>query len=62
MAQRELTSNDIVGIMPVTYPMTNRLPEFPCVARYPIDSWEAMGSPTLSTKGWIEMCMRIAQT
>ena len=41
--------------------MTQLMPEFPGVAKYPIDTWEAMGAPKLTTKGWIEMCMRIAQ-
>ena len=37
------------------------MPEFPGVAKYPIDAWEAMGEPKLTTRGWIAMCMCIAQ-
>ena len=35
--------------------------EFPGVAKYPIDEWERANSPMLSRKGWIKLCMRIAQ-
>ena len=59
--KRERTPNDLFDILPVTYHMAHQLPEFPGVARYPIDEWESAGSPTLTTKGWIKMCMRIAQ-
>ena len=39
----------------------HQLQQFSGVARYPIDAWEAAGSPMLTTTGWIKMCMRIAQ-
>ena len=41
--------------------MAHQLPEFPGVARYPVDAWEAVGSPMLTTKGWINMWKIIAQ-
>ena len=41
--------------------MTQLVPEFPGVAKYPIDAWEAMGKPKLTTSGWNAMCMCIAQ-
>ena len=29
--------------------MTHQLPEFPGTAKYPVDAWEAVGSPMLTT-------------
>ena len=45
MAQKELTPDELFDVLPVAYPMTHQLPEFPGVARYPVDAWAAMGSP-----------------
>ena len=60
MAPQELTANELLDILPVTYPLTHQLPEFPGVAQYPVDAWVALGSPMLTTTGWIKMCMCIA--
>ncbi len=35
--------------------------EFPGVSVYPVDAWEEAGCPMLIQRGWLKMCVRIAQ-
>ena len=35
--------------------------KFPGIAKFPIDAWERCGIPYLSTRGWCEFCIKIAQ-
>ena len=60
IAQKELTPNELFDILPVTYPMTHQLLEFPGIAMYPTSKWEDAGSPTMTVKGWAKLCMRVA--
>eukprot|EP00974_Lingulodinium_polyedra_P060849 5867212-Lingulodinium_polyedra.AAC.1 len=41
--------------------MTHVDPEFPCIAQYPADAWEEAGTPTMTTKGWAKVCLKVAE-
>eukprot|EP00974_Lingulodinium_polyedra_P017564 1704055-Lingulodinium_polyedra.AAC.1 len=45
----------------MAFPMTHNVPEFPCIAKYPVDAWEEAGAPWMSTKGWAKLCMKVAE-
>ena len=61
LAQQNLSPHELEGILPVSFPMTHQLAEFPGVAKYPIDEWEEAGSPMLTVTGWCVLCMKIAE-
>ena len=61
MAQKELTPQELMDVLPVSFPVTHNIKEFPGVSSYPVDAWEDAGSPMLSVTGWIKLCVRIAQ-
>eukprot|EP00974_Lingulodinium_polyedra_P070325 6805340-Lingulodinium_polyedra.AAC.1 len=44
----------------MAFPMTRNYPEFPCVAKYPVDAWEEAGAPCM-TKSWAKLRMKIAE-
>eukprot|EP00974_Lingulodinium_polyedra_P068699 6653074-Lingulodinium_polyedra.AAC.1 len=39
----------------MAFPMTHTVKGFPCIAKYPVDEWEAAGAPTMTTKGWAKL-------
>eukprot|EP00974_Lingulodinium_polyedra_P100649 9749554-Lingulodinium_polyedra.AAC.1 len=41
--------------------MTHQYPEFPCIAKYPVDMWEEAGEPCVTTKSWAKLCMKVAE-
>ena len=43
--------------VPMAFPMTNRHPIYPMLARFPVDEWTRAGAPYLSTKGWCKFCI-----
>ena len=57
---RVLTPGELKDILPVSFPMTHKMPEFPGVAHYPVDAWEAANAPKMTATGWTKMCMRNA--
>ena len=61
MAQKELTPQELLDVLPVSFPVTHNVKEFPGVSNYPVDAWEDAGSPMLSVTGWIKLCVRIAK-
>ena len=61
LAQTKLTALELLGVLPVSFPMTHNLPEFPGIAKYPIDEWEAIGAPYLSVKSWAKLAMHVAK-
>ena len=60
MAQSSLTPRALQDLMPVSFPLTHTMDEFPGVARYPVDAWEAADAPMMAATGWTKLCMRIA--
>ena len=60
MAQKDLTPRELEDILPICFPMTHQLADFPGVAKYPIDTWVSEGSPKLTEDGWSDLCMKIA--
>ena len=60
MAQSDFTPGELKDLLPVSLPMTHKMPEFPGVAHYPVDEWEAAGAPMMTVTGWTQLCMRIA--
>ncbi len=61
MAQKELTPTELMDVLPISFPVTHNLPEFPGVSIYPIDAWEEAGSPMLTVVGWVKLCVRISK-
>ena len=61
LAQKTLTPQELQDILPISFPMTHRMPDFPGVAKYPIDTWVREGSPKLTEDGWSNLCMKIAR-
>ena len=60
-AAEGLTPEDLQEAIPMGFPMTHLLDEFPCLARYPIDEWEKSGAPMMTVKSWCKLCMRVAR-
>ena len=60
-AARKLEADELLDIIPVTFPMTHLLKGCPVVARYPVDEWEAQGCPYFSQRSWCSLCMKVAQ-
>ena len=45
----------------MSFPVTHNLPQFPFISKYPIDEWEALGSPCFSKRSWYKLVMRICK-
>eukprot|EP00974_Lingulodinium_polyedra_P035106 3372628-Lingulodinium_polyedra.AAC.1 len=45
----------------MAFPMTHVVEGFPCIAKYPIDECEEAGAPTMTTKGWAKLCLKVAE-
>ena len=56
-AQKDLTAQQLLDILPMAFPMTHTLPEFPGIAQYPIDEWEKAGPPFMRVKSWAKLAM-----
>ena len=61
LAGRRLTAEQLKEIIPVSFPMTNRLKGFPFVAHYPIERWDAEQLPRFSAKSWCKLAMMTAE-
>ena len=51
-ALRAMHAKQLWEFVPMVFPMTNRHPIHPMLARFPVDEWTRAGAPYLSTKGW----------
>ena len=60
MAAGKLSADDVKELIPTTFPITHTVPDFPCIARYPVDQWATTGAPCFSTQSWYKLAMRIA--
>ena len=60
-ATRGVTVDNLWEMAPMTFPMTNRDPELPMIAQFPIDEWTRAGEPCLTAKGWCKLCIRLYQ-
>eukprot|EP00974_Lingulodinium_polyedra_P043922 4217102-Lingulodinium_polyedra.AAC.1 len=58
LASRNLTADELKDDLPMALPMTHNYPEFPCIAKYPVDAWEEAGAPCVTTKSWAKLCMK----
>ena len=63
MAAGRLTPQELLGEIPVCFPMTYQIDTqtMPGAARYPIDEWEKAGCPSFSTVSWIKLCVKVAE-
>ena len=61
LAGTRLTAEQLKEIIPVSFPMTNRLKGFPFVAHYPIEQWDAEQLPRFSAKSWCKLAMMTAE-
>ena len=60
LAGRKLNEEELLGIIPVSFPMTNHLKGFKSIAKYPVDEWEKQNLPCFTTKSWCKLAMLIA--
>ena len=44
LAQKNRTADELLGALPLAFPMTHTVPEFPGIAKYPVDEWERQGA------------------
>eukprot|EP00974_Lingulodinium_polyedra_P051716 4973728-Lingulodinium_polyedra.AAC.1 len=44
-ASKNIAADELKDELPMAFPMTNNYPEFPCIAKYPVDAWEEAGAP-----------------
>ena len=49
--------DDCRKCIPFSLPMTHQQYGFPISARYPLDEWERMNRPCLTSKGWCKLAM-----
>ena len=61
MAEGKITPAEVYNLIPMSFPVTHNLPEFPFISKYPIDDWEAAGSPCFSKRSWYKLVMRICK-
>ena len=54
-----VTVENLWEMIPMAFPMTNGHPEFPFIAKFPVDDWIRAGAPCLTAKGWYKLCIRI---
>eukprot|EP00974_Lingulodinium_polyedra_P104665 10133881-Lingulodinium_polyedra.AAC.1 len=43
----------------MAFPTTHTVKGFPRVAKCPTDEWETTGAPTMTTKGWAKLCLKV---
>ena len=60
MAAKDLTLEKIKDLIPMTFPAAHSIPNFPLIAQYPVDQWEANGAPCFSKRSWYQLAMRVA--
>ena len=60
LAGKKLNEEELLKIIPVSFPMTNHLKGFKSIAKYPVDEWERQKLPCFTTKSWCKLAMLIA--
>ena len=60
LAQKDLTADELLDVLPIQFPMTHHFPGFPGIARYPVDAWEEAGAPMFTVKSWAKLAMKVA--
>ena len=61
MASQLLTVEQLFDKLPICFPMTHPIPEFPFVARYPVDLWNSENRPFMDEDSWLEFTKMIAR-
>eukprot|EP00974_Lingulodinium_polyedra_P030698 2954927-Lingulodinium_polyedra.AAC.1 len=61
MAAKDLTPEELQEEPRMAFPMTHVVEGFPCIANYPIDEWEEAGTQMMTTKGWANLCLKVAE-
>ena len=59
-AAQYLTPQELMDAHPMSFPATQSHTSS-CVARYPVDDWEASGCPKFSTMSWCKLAMKVAE-
>ena len=62
MAAGNITPDQLLEVIPMTFPLTHLVDGFPGVARHPMDAWERTGPPLMTAKSWANICMRVAMS
>ena len=57
---KKLNKEELLKIIPVSFPMTNHLKGFKSIAKYLVDEWERHKLPCFTTKSWCKLAMLIA--
>ena len=60
LAGKKLNEEELLKIIPISFPMTNHLKGFKSIAKYPVDEWEKRNYPCFTTKSWCKLAMMIA--
>ena len=61
LAGRKLNAEELKDIIPVSFPMTNKLKGFPFIAYYPIEEWDEAQLPCFSATSWCKLAMMTAE-
>ena len=60
-AASKLDARELFDDLPMSFPITHTIPGIPCVARFPVDSWNRAGKPKFTTKKWCKLAKKIAK-
>ena len=60
LAQKDLTADELLDVLPIQFPMAHNFQGFPGIARYPVDAWEEAGAPMFTVKSWAKLAMKVA--
>ena len=60
-AAGKMTPKEVQDLIPITFPVTHTMQEFPFISEYPIDKWEKAGKPCFSKRSWYKLVMLICQ-
>ena len=60
-AAKHLTAESLKAAIQVSFPAIYNEKDMPGISRFPIDEWTEKGQPYLTTRGWCDMVVKIAQ-
>ena len=60
-ALNTIRADQIMDILPDSFIMWHVVPEFPGIARFPVDRWLLNDAPTFSARTWCKLVIRITE-
>ena len=61
IAANNVTPEEVQDLIQMSFPRAHHVEDFPRIAKYPVVTWEMMGSPCLSVKSWCKLALKIAK-